>query len=595
MNNMKIGNIYAAIPSGLSMPGEQLRKIGYSGKPDVNTRMKELTNGTGNVPKYNKFTASSHINGEDAYLYKNVVHARSLEDSLHKRYKELGLLVEREIFDFGRETGHSEYDSITNIDEKVFKISDPVYNEHTSIHDKFLNVFSAICGKTRDIDKIDKIIALYEKKNYRSGENYLASVYTNTDDPNLEITPRELIIDQLNDCIKHVILRTANIIVISSIEHVLLLMFRYNIDPNAITFFSNNTFFQQIAETLGIVAKRFGEFKNHNDTYNLIIGTPIEEHKNIWEKVITHGMPRLSENGIMSILVSKSWGSFGGNNERKERKLLSKYIKPYKVIAVDTTAHKYFKKLPCNVLTIQNTPYIKTHQTKYKTDDGVKMIDMHDYKCHTPDYPQYEFSTLFNRLYDNTHHVWITEDPYDGKSRSTMGSEPNKSDTKVGRGEYSMKKSDTHQYKAYHSNNKETMYRYTTSNHILPSHQKAKIFISNSGISNELFHLENNCSNTDASMCLCVDDYDIKTRESILSMLNSNFIRFLILKVYNWSSFLNMNFIQMIPIPFDTNTEKWTDNDVMDKLLTREERYIIKPLFEKWNEERNTYMTKDTS
>lgn len=575
-----IYNIYIGKGKCFSMPGQEVRKIGRTTK-NVENREKDLSKDTGNV------SALCPIITEP--IYENV--HKSLETDIHQELTRLGLCVEKEFFDFARETGYVGFDTIADIDEKVKTITKPIYDRY--------NKFMAFKDASDD-DKINQIIKYYQTNDYDTGEKCLASQYNIS-----EITTRKLIIEIIDICMEYMLLPIAKINVISSIEYLLILIFKYKCDPINLTFFSDNIFFRQISDALGVANDNVNAFKNSKDTCDLITGTP-KETKTNWDKIMNKGIPRLNDDGIIGIVAPNSWGSLGGSNKNKSCAMLENWFKPNQVISIDTTAQQYFDKLKAKAgigaFIIKNKPYSKDIKTRYKTNDGIMMVDMHEYMCHTPKYPQKEFTTLINRWYDNEKYIrytWITEDPYPNK-RMAMGKDiiddtgkltkPASNGSKVDIGHYTMEKTDTHTYRAYHSNNSKRtsprdptkpMWRYTTREFTLQCHNEAKILISNSGKSEELFHLfENDCSITDASMCMVVEDYTDAQRESMLSVFNSNFIRFLILAVYKWDDFFNMNFIQMIPDI--SGNEILSENEIMDKLMTVQERHIIEPLYKEW-------------
>jgi hypothetical protein len=308
--------------------------------------------------------------------------------------------------------------------------------------------------------------------------------------------------------------------------------------------------------------------------FSVVVGNPpyqkpgtLQKDDNLWSEFLALGIKLVEEDtGYLGFVTPASWGSLGSNIKNPGSSIRKKIFAQYNIDYVDFSVAKHFtvgSTFTSYVINKRKTP---GHLTNIVYGDGTaESVDFDKYVCFPLKYTDRVFVELFNDF--RTHYLAgscypITQaDPYKTIRASMPG--------KIAAGDYSKTKSVKHSARAYHTNSQDILW--TRPEFTNTFHTQWKVVFSYSG--SWKVEVTNDCSLTDASMCILVDTED--QARSVASVLSSRLIKFLITRVYLWSGYFSgvlLNHIPQLPM-----TQVYTDTEVEQLILTEQQRSIIIP------------------
>lgn len=282
---------------------------------------------------------------------------------------------------------------------------------------------------------------------------------------------------------------------------------------------------------------------------------------NLWPSFLELGHSLTAPDGYMVMITPGSWASLGTNASEPGSKIRKKYFDTKQTELVDFTIGDHF-----NVGSTFTGYVIKNSENNPNLDtalifkDNVIAGKFTDYPCFSLFYSNAEFVDIVKSFRASPHHDIILQDPYP-VARASMPK-------KIKDGEYSITQSDSHPYRAYHTNAQDKLY----SKYKNEFHNNWKVVYSYSG--SWKVEVTNDCSLTDASMCILTDTKDKAV--SIQSVLQSAPVRFLIDKVFRWGGYYSGLFISWIPA-LPTN-KVYTEDEVYSLLFNQEQANLIRQL-----------------
>lgn len=285
------------------------------------------------------------------------------------------------------------------------------------------------------------------------------------------------------------------------------------------------------------------------------------DNDNLWPKFLELGHHITASNGYKVMVTPGSWASLGTNDQNPGSKDRKKYFDTKKVDVVDFTIGEHFDVgSTFTGYVIQQAKASATHKTKLVFKDNVVEGKFSDYPCFSLWYSNSEFIDIVKQFRTSKHYDIIMEDPYH-TARAAMPK-------KLSDGIYHKHQSADHPYRAYHTNAQTHLY----SNFKNSFHNQWKAVFSYSG--SWKVEVTNDCSLTDASMCILCDTE--QEALSVQSVLQSEPIKFLIDKVFRWGGYYNGLFIRWIPA---LATDKvYTNEEVYQALFTTQQADLIKSL-----------------
>jgi hypothetical protein len=302
--------------------------------------------------------------------------------------------------------------------------------------------------------------------------------------------------------------------------------------------------------------------------FDVIVGNPPfqksdksgRDDDNLWPKFLELAHKSVKPGGYIGMVSPASWGSLGTNDQEPGSQLRKNHFSPYQVLYVDLTASRHFPKIGSTFSSyvIRSAAYDPTMETRMRFSDKEVMSDFNSYLCFPLKHSESEFGDIIVDFSKREPYPIIQKDPYP-KARYSMKK-------KIEQMEYSRDPSPEHPYRSYHTNAQTHLYsRYRNT-----FHGQWKVVFSYSGTWST--EVTDDCSLTDASMCILCDDRH--SALSIQSVLQSRPVRFLISKVYLWSGYYSGSFIKMIPaLPTD---KIYTDDDVYRELFTKDQADLIR-------------------
>lgn len=280
---------------------------------------------------------------------------------------------------------------------------------------------------------------------------------------------------------------------------------------------------------------------------------------NLWPSFLELGHSLTAPDGYMVMITPGSWASLGTNATEPGSKIRKKYFDIKQTELVDFTIGNHFNVgSTFTGYVIKNSENDPALDTALIFKDNIIAGKFADYPCFSLYYSNAEFVDIVKSFRDSNHYDITSQDPYHTQ-RASMPK-------KIKDNEYSTTQSPTHPYRAYHTNAQDKLY----SKYKNDFHNTWKAVYSYSG--SWKVEVTNDCSLTDASMCVLTD-----TKEqalSVQSVLQSTPIKFLIDKVFRWGGYYNGLFISWIPA-LPTN-KIYTDDDVYSLLFNQEQAKLIK-------------------
>jgi hypothetical protein len=317
-----------------------------------------------------------------------------------------------------------------------------------------------------------------------------------------------------------------------------------------------------------------GDFKKleFDMKFDLVVGNPPfqkadkggRDDDNLWPSFLKLSHELLNKDGHIVFITPGSWASLGTNNESPGSTIRKKFFDKKQTLLVDFTIGEYFNVgSTFTGYVIKNSEPDNNVKTTLIFKDKVIEGKFSDYPCFSLYYSNSEFIDIVKSFRASTHYSMMAEDPYHTQ-RAAMPK-------KLKDGEYVDTKSNTHPYRAYHTNAQTTYY----SKYKNDFHNQWKAVFSYSGTWK--VEVTNDCSLTDASMCVLTDTEE--EAKSVQSVLQSAPIKFLIDKVFRWGGYYNGLFIKWIPaLPMD---KIYTDDNIYELLFTPEQTAILKDLIVK--------------
>jgi hypothetical protein len=323
--------------------------------------------------------------------------------------------------------------------------------------------------------------------------------------------------------------------------------------------FSNLICYNNANELIGLI----GDMR-----FDTIVGNPPfqksdksgRDDDNLWSKFLGLAHANLKPNGHIGMVSPASWGSLGSNDQEPGSQLRKKFFSPYQVLYMDLTASRHFPKVGSTFSSyvIRSAAHDPDLLTRMRFSDKEVMSDFNSYLCFPLKHSESEFSDIVVDFSKKEPYAIIQQDPYP-KARYSMKK-------KLEQGDYSRDMSPDSPHRAYHTNAQTHLYSRYRNNF----HDQWKVVFSYSGTWKT--EVTDDCSLTDASMCILCDDK--QSALSVQSVLDSRPIRFLITKVYLWSGYYSGSFIKMIPaLPTD---KIYTDEDVFRELFTKDQADLIR-------------------
>ena len=303
--------------------------------------------------------------------------------------------------------------------------------------------------------------------------------------------------------------------------------------------------------------------------FDMVVGNPPyqkdnnsgRDDDNLWPKFLSRSHELVKQGGHIALVTPASWGSLGSNPAAPGSTIRKKYFDNCQVLYVDFTCKKHFDVgSSFSAYVLRKLPVDSNVKTRFVFGSGTVDADFSDHMCFPLSHSDSVFGEIIAHFRSQVPYQMVAEDPYP-VARSSMVK-------KLAQGDYSDQPTETHLYRAYHTNSQTHKY----SAHKNKFHNKWKAVFSYSGSWN--VEVTNDCSLTDASMCVvCKTEAEA---ESVKSVLTSAPIKFLIDKVYRWSGYYSGSFIRMIPaLPM---TKIYTEQEVYDLLFTKSQQTVLKKL-----------------
>jgi len=288
---------------------------------------------------------------------------------------------------------------------------------------------------------------------------------------------------------------------------------------------------------------------------------------NLWPSFLELGQKLTVLDGYKVMITPGSWASLGTNNTAPGSKIRKKYFDTKQTELVDFTIGDHFDVgSTFTGYVIKNSATDPTKDTVLVFKDNTIVGKFADYPCFSLWYSESEFIDIVKTFRSRAHYDMIMNDPY----HTLRASMPGKLKIQPGQtvADYSTEQSLDHPYRAYHTNAQTKLYsKYKNS-----FHDQWKAVFSYSG--SWRVEVTNNCSLTDASMCVLTNN-DTQAK-SVQSVLQSAPVKFLIDKVFRWGGYYNGLFISWIPaLPMD---KIYTEEEVYKLLFTPEQASLIKRL-----------------
>jgi hypothetical protein len=304
--------------------------------------------------------------------------------------------------------------------------------------------------------------------------------------------------------------------------------------------------------------------------FDVVIGNPPyqkdnnsgRDDDNLWPQFIEFAHKLCNDGGIISMVTPASWGSLGSNVSIIGSKIRKDYFDPYKVLWVSFNVAKYFPNVASTFCAwmIKKIPSSQSDKTIIQFIDSTVTEKWTDYPCFPLKYSNKIFPRIVNKFISMDHYPIVEEDPFH-TPRASMSK-------KLAAGDYSRINDNVHLYRSYHTNAQKTLY----SNYKNSFHNEWKIVFSYSGTWS--YEITNDCSLTDASMCIIVNSE--QEAKSIASVMFSAPIKFLVDKVYRWSGYYSKPFIYMIPsLPMN---KIYNDDDIYKLLFLPDEESLMRSL-----------------
>jgi hypothetical protein len=283
------------------------------------------------------------------------------------------------------------------------------------------------------------------------------------------------------------------------------------------------------------------------------------DNDNLWPKFLELGHRLTKKDGYQVMVTPGSWASLGANEQSPGSSDRKKYFDTKQVDVVDFTIGEHFDVgSTFTGYVIKQTVASINHTTKLVFKDNTINSKFGDYPCFSLWYSNSEFIDILKKFRTSKHYDIIAKDPYP----VARGSMPKK----IEDGAYSKDQSANNPHRAYHTNAQTHLY----TKHINSFHNQWKAVFSYSG--SWKVEVTNDCSLTDASMCVLCDNE--QEARSVQSVLQSEPIKFLIDKVFRWGGYYNALFIKWIPsLP---KNKIYTVDEVYNLLFTIEQTELIK-------------------
>lgn len=302
--------------------------------------------------------------------------------------------------------------------------------------------------------------------------------------------------------------------------------------------------------------------------FDVIVGNPPyakpdksgRDDDNLWPLFLEIAHGKVEPGGWIGFVTPASWGSLGTNVAEPGSAVRKKLFSPYQVSWVDLTASRHFPDIGSTFSSyvMRSSPYDHDELTEIRFSDKVVNSDFNSYLCFPLKHSEAEFSEIIKSFAKRTPYPVTLSDPYP-KARYSMKK-------KLSEGTFSHTRSTTHPHRSYHTNAQTHLY----SSYRNDFHDQWKVVFSYSGTWKT--EVTDDCSLTDASMCVICDDQ--QQALSVQSVLDSSPIKFLINDVYRWSGYYSGAFLQMIPaLPMD---HIYSEDEVYDQLFTSEQAQLIR-------------------
>ena len=358
-----------------------------------------------------------------------------------------------------------------------------------------------------------------------------------------------------------------NILVINALNGVFPLVLRNKYPDATITCAEIFPFYKHHLVNLGFEVV---DWENVGDMkFDIIVGNPPYQKDNnsgrdddsLWPKFLSRSHELIKEGGHIAFVTPASWGSLGSNPESPGSTIRKKNFDTCQVLWVDFTCKKHFDVgSSFSSYVLRKLPPDPQVNTTFVFDTGTVTTQFSDQACFPLKYSDSVFGDIIRHFRSQTPYPILMQDPYP-VARSSMVK-------KMAQGDYVDAHSQTHPYRAYHTNSQTHKY----SAYKNKFHDKWKAVFSYSG--SWAVEATQDCSLTDASMCVLCNTK--AQAESVQSVLTSAPIKFLIDKVYRWSWYYSASFIRMIPaLPM---TKVYTDQEIYDLLFTPEQQTVLKTL-----------------
>lgn len=310
--------------------------------------------------------------------------------------------------------------------------------------------------------------------------------------------------------------------------------------------------------SLTIMHGDYIELDKKNMHFDIAVGNPpyqkpgsTQKDDSLWPKFLKH---TISIADTVAFVTPLSWGSLGANPDDMGSSIAKQSFRPYHVPWIDLSISEFFKEGSTFSAYIIDTTRKPTGNADTKlvlADKTEHMINLADLKCIPTIFNNVVIDALDKTIYSTAPKFKVVSTDAAGPTLGERASMPGK----IKDGHYSDTQDKAHPYRSYHTNAQTHLYSKFKNDF----HNQWKVVFALSGSWYKGCEVTNECSLTDGSSCILVNNED--EAKALRSILQSKPVTKMIDEVLRWAGYYSFPVVNNIPeLPLD---HEYTDLEVL--------------------------------